>query len=404
MTMYRWRRLSVVNLLGTILIGCLLIAVFRILTTKPYDINSRPRDLTAKSRDVRHFSPLAARKIRPRDVVASLPVRKRDAHASTKRRFGGLVQSTIKHAYGTTEKEIWTTLGPFTTTKYYTYVEDFLANWDKYQMSAEASSRTQAVIEAAIRIKNRTLFTPMLTPSQRNVVYDLLSSFDNMAKAEGIQYFIYGGTLLGSFRHHDIIPWDDDIDIIISDADRERLQDAVARSPMSFVLSTLSPEHFKLHNRYGQFTNLYHDWSYPYIDISFYQWNETHMWDVAVTYGRWWEYKLDDIFPLHPRPLGPLMVPAPRDTYKYLLDTYDLRSCSESYYSHQLEMIVRCRMVTTDCRLLPYAFVHRSQPSEGTGVNETLVENGEEIHWTIVEEPDYTSSISDPYTLRLRGH
>lgn len=54
-------------------------------------------------------------------------------------------------------------------------------------------------------------------------LYNLMEKVDSILGKEGISYWAVGGTLLGAIRSKGLIPWDDDLDICIFEADEKRL-------------------------------------------------------------------------------------------------------------------------------------------------------------------------------------
>ena len=73
-----------------------------------------------------------------------------------------------------------------------------------------------------IYIRNyRPLF---LSDKMKDKFYDLFEKFDKICKENDIRYFIIAGTLLGSLRHREMIPWDDDIDVGILNEDLEKFK------------------------------------------------------------------------------------------------------------------------------------------------------------------------------------
>ncbi len=62
-----------------------------------------------------------------------------------------------------------------------------------------------------------------MSAKTKNEYYALLKDIHEILTENGIKYVLGAGTLLGSYRHGDIIPWDDDGDICIRLEDHMRL-------------------------------------------------------------------------------------------------------------------------------------------------------------------------------------
>lgn len=51
---------------------------------------------------------------------------------------------------------------------------------------------------------------------QKKIMIRILEYFDKVCRENNIKYSLIGGSLIGAIRHKGIIPWDDDIDVILS--------------------------------------------------------------------------------------------------------------------------------------------------------------------------------------------
>lgn len=71
----------------------------------------------------------------------------------------------------------------------------------------------------------------------QNKILEIVKYIDSLCRANGITYYIMGGTALGAVRHGGFIPWDDDLDIFMTPDQYQRFTKAFYReSDNRFVL------------------------------------------------------------------------------------------------------------------------------------------------------------------------
>ena len=62
------------------------------------------------------------------------------------------------------------------------------------------------------------------TEEYKSILIKIVVELDRVCNENGLRYFLTGGTMIGAVRHHGIIPWDDDIDVVMPRKDLEKLK------------------------------------------------------------------------------------------------------------------------------------------------------------------------------------
>ena len=214
-------------------------------------------------------------------------------------------------------------------------------------------------------------FVSVMTRDDGDVMRRLLRTFVQTVDAANITYLMYGGTLLGSYRHHGIIPWDDDVDLMVDTAKRSQLRRAVASLGSACHLHTTT-ERWKFYSNESKPIKRY-SWHYPFLDISFYKENAQFVFDYDPGYAGRFKYNKSVVFPLCKRPFWGMSLKAPRDTLGFLAQNYNLGICVSNTYNHKMEqriLATKAGKIKCDQLWKKFPFVFRSSSSKGT--TETL--------------------------------
>jgi len=236
------------------------------------------------------------------------------------------------------------------------------------------------------KTKVGTAYHPSMNATYRRMMKDLIVVFNDVAKKHNVTYFLYGGSLIGSYRHHGMIPWDDDVDIAVYEKHKPNLK--VAFSSLSKTFKGIVTNYrWKLAYRHLPLIRKGISWSYPFLDISFFRLTSDKVSDADTPWAdRGFRYKICDVFPLVERPFWDLWLPAPRRTDAILKATYDLDMCVSSSYSHSLEIYLE-QSFSVSCNTLReyYPFVVR-RTVNGTVEAEQLMLNNSFIQTVMVKK------------------
>lgn len=204
------------------------------------------------------------------------------------------------------------------------------------------------------------------------LLWKTISIFDSVLTDNRIDYMLYGGTLIGSYRHHGLVPWDDDMDVLVPLTVKDSLQRAFTHIRQEYILNQDSDSCWKLFSVLSDPISGC-NWRWPYLDIFFYAENRTHIWDISPKYTYSFSYPKTIIFPLRRRPFMNLTLRAPHNPGAVIDANYDIRLCKSGAWIHRWER--QGHELTVPCSLLfsKFAFVRRIFVNGGC--NETLVQN-----------------------------
>lgn len=179
---------------------------------------------------------------------------------------------------------------------------------------------------------------------------DLLRNTNKTFQSLNKQYFLFYGSLLGAIRHKGFIPWDDDVDIVVSKNTFDNLFTYEEEfSKHGLMVKKFNKYFHKISPKEYLYDNGKSYW--PFVDVFWYELKDDM---VIISNGEhkdeYLYFKTSDIFPLQNTKFHTLNLPIPNNYTNVLNSLYNdwEEKCISSPYNHRKEMHYR-QIYETDC-------------------------------------------------------
>lgn len=217
-----------------------------------------------------------------------------------------------------------------------------------------------------------------LNKTQRQELFELVETVQRVFEDLNLEWCIHYGTLLGSYISHDLLPWDDDMDILLDWRGIKTLWE-LQNSGQLHQQHNLKIIHAREMHKiiFSNKPNIEpFSWSWPFVDIMPFIRSSGFVRSIDRSGSHRFRVPEELMFPLRLRPLGPLWLPAPYDPWGMLSATYSDYlefSCIENGWNHVKEdRNTPVRSAPCENLQNAYPFVWRTRADNTNTMVETL--------------------------------
>ena len=201
-------------------------------------------------------------------------------------------------------------------------------------------------------------FAPSFNATEYDWFMTVITKFKSEFEANGITYMLLVGSVLGAYRYHGFVPWDDDFDVQVNASQRQLLMDVLSSVPRYGLITN---EHYQWKFYPKTFGIRSYSWKWPFVDIFFFDYNETHVYDVTLKEPRHF-FPRSVQLPILQGIFENLIMPVPNNMEAFLEQKYNMNQpCKSNYWDHKRERGPKLPSIRIPCKILfnVYAVVHR---------------------------------------------